>query len=188
MVENLEIRKIGRPKESFTKKLSKLKITKKVLEALYRLGSTDEQVSQAIGVSEVTLHDWKKDNEFALPLNEWKSEADLKVEKALLKRALGYEYDEITYEQTKTGGLSILKASSDEIEGIKHVPTAKTKITTKQVAPDVTAQIFWLKNRKPNEWRDLQKHEHSGKVDLSLPDIWDETQKIRESLAKASTN
>ncbi|ETJ38904.1 hypothetical protein Q604_UNBC07086G0004, partial [human gut metagenome] len=24
---------------------------------------------------------------------------------------------------------------------------------TKQVAPDVTAQIFWLKNRKPNEWK-----------------------------------
>ena len=66
---------------------------------------------------------------------------DRQVENALLKRALGYEYDEITTEYGKE---------------IKRV--------TKQVVPDVTAQIFWLKNRKPDQWRDKQQIEHSGEI------------------------
>ena len=34
-----------------------------------------------------------------------------------------------------------------------------TKVITKQVIPDTTAQIFWLKNRKPNEWREKREVE-----------------------------
>lgn len=63
------------------------------------------------------------------------------MENALLKRALGYEYDEITYENG---------------EEVKRV--------TKQVAPDITAQIFWLKNRKPQQRRDTKDIEHSGEI------------------------
>jgi hypothetical protein len=36
-----------------------------------------------------------------------------------------------------------------------------------KMAPDTTACIFWLKNRRKDEWRDKLDHEHSGKVDLS---------------------
>mgnify|MGYP006876283676 CR=1 FL=1 len=64
------------------------------------------------------------------------------VENALLKRALGYEYEEITYEHGE-----------------------ETKRVLKQVIPDTTAQIFWLKNRKPNNWRDM-KH-----VDANIESI-----------------
>ena len=32
-----------------------------------------------------------------------------------------------------------------------------TKVVTKQVIPDTTAQIFWLKNRKPEIWRDKRE-------------------------------
>ena len=39
-----------------------------------------------------------------------------------------------------------------------------TKVITKQQAPDTTAQIFWLKNRKPQEWRDKQETEISGHI------------------------
>jgi hypothetical protein len=36
------------------------------------------------------------------------------------------------------------------------------------VPPDVTAQIFWLKNRKPRQWRDAWQIEHSvGKYIIS---------------------
>ena len=59
---------------------------------------------------------------------------DIEVENALLKRALGYEYDEVTVEQSEDG--------------------FKRRVTTKQVLPDTTAQIFWLKNRRPDKWRD----------------------------------
>lgn len=55
----------------------------------------------------------------------------------MLKRALGYEYTETTREYIP------------ELDEMKT-----TKKVTKQVAPDTTAQIFWLKNRKPDKWRD----------------------------------
>ncbi|MDD5356326.1 MAG: hypothetical protein PHY56_07320, partial [Candidatus Omnitrophica bacterium] len=48
-------------------------------------------------------------------------------------------------------------------EQIKHTDTYKTKVTVKEVIPDVTAQIFWLKNRQPDKWRDKQEVEHSEK-------------------------
>ena len=67
---------------------------------------------------------------------------DRQVENALLKRALGYKYDEVTQENIK-GELVV------------------TKVVTKEVQPDVTAQIFWLKNRKPEEWRDKKEIDHS---------------------------
>jgi len=41
-----------------------------------------------------------------------------------------------------------------------------TKIVTKEVQPDTTAQIFWLKNRRPEAWRDKQEVEHSGTMKL----------------------
>lgn len=74
-------------------------------------------------------------------LENGKEVIDRQVENSLLKRALGYRYDEVTYE-----------------DGVE------TKRVTKEVQPDTTAQIFWLKNRKPNEWRDKQNIEHSGSV------------------------
>ena len=61
--------------------------------------------------------------------------SSISVENALLKRALGYDYEEVKTE-TENG-----------------VVTKVTTIT-KQVVPDVTAQIFWLKNRRPDKWRD----------------------------------
>lgn len=39
-----------------------------------------------------------------------------------------------------------------------------TKEVTKEVLPDTTAQIFWLKNRRPDRWRDKQDIEHSGQI------------------------
>ena len=59
---------------------------------------------------------------------------------ALLKRALGYEYEEV----------------KEKYEG--NVMTERT-VTKKEVIPDTTAQIFWLKNRKPGDWRDKREPE-----------------------------
>lgn len=39
-----------------------------------------------------------------------------------------------------------------------------TKEVTKEVLPDTTAQIFWLKNRRPDRWRDKQDIEHMGQI------------------------
>lgn len=106
-----------------------------------RDGLTDEQIAHNMGISRSTLKEWRaKYPAISAALKESKELVDRLVENALLKRALGYEYEEITEELTKTedGTLAM----------------RETKRVRKQVAPDTTAQIFWLKNRKPDDWRD----------------------------------
>ena len=108
-------------------------------------GATDAQLADFFGVTEQTINNWKKKNpEFFESLKEAKAEADERVQKALYQRALGYEYIE-----TKT----ITGEKKNEVH-----------TTNKAVIPDVTAQIFWLKNRRPAEWRDKQDVEHTGSV------------------------
>ena len=103
-----------------------------LLEGWARGGLTDEQIAKNMGIAPSTLYEWKKKSkEFSESLKKGKEVIDFEVENALLKRALGYEYEEETYEN-----------------GIL------TKKVKKHVAPDTTAQIFWLKNRKPNAWKD----------------------------------
>ena len=103
-----------------------------LLEGWARDGLTDEQIAKNMGIAPSTLYEWKKKSkEFSESLKKGKEVIDFEVENALLKRALGYEYEEETYEN-----------------GIL------TKKVKKQVPPDTTAQIFWLKNRQVKKWRD----------------------------------
>lgn len=127
------------------------------IEGWAKDGLTDEQIANNIGISRDTLYRWK--NEFpdiSDTLKKGKEVVDRQVENALLKRALGYEYDETTKEICKdaeTGETRLLV----------------TKVVTKQVAPDTTAQIFWLKNRKPDKWRDRKDLDLSGGIKVEDP-------------------
>lgn len=124
------------------------------LEGWARDGLTDEQIAHNMGISKSTLYEWKKKySDLSDSLKKGKEVVDRLVENALLKRALGYKYEEVTKEMVEdgTGRLAI------------------TKVVTKEVQPDTTAQIFWLKNRKPNEWRDKQNIEHSGSMNVNNP-------------------
>ena len=101
-----------------------------------RDGLTDEQIAQNMGIGYSTLQAWKsKYQDIQDTLKKGKDVVDREVENALLKRALGYEYDEV----------------KEKYEG--GILTERT-VTKKMVVPDATAQIFWLKNRKPSAWRD----------------------------------
>ena len=155
--------KVGRPSKKDTISLESLTL-------LCERGFTDKEIAQIYGVSIVTIHNYKSDPKFLSTLKEGKELADYLVKKSLYKRALGFEYDEVTYEKSKTGGLALgvtKKEDKDaEITSLKHTPTHKIKVVTKLIIPDVTAQIFWLKNRQPEDWRD--KHEVEHKVDLDL--------------------
>ena len=105
------------------------------LEGWARDGLTDDQIAKNIGINRDTLYRWKKaHSDISDALKRGKEVIDRQVENALLKRALGYTYDEITIE------------GDDEVKRVR-----------KQVVPDTTAQIFWLKNRKPEEWRDKRE-------------------------------
>lgn len=114
------------------------------IEGWARDGLTDEQIAEKMGIVTSTLYEWKKQySEISEALKSGKEVVDRQVENALLKRALGYEYEEVS-EKYEMGILT------------------ERKITKKQVVPDTTAQIFWLKNRKPDEWRDKQTVEIPG--------------------------
>ena len=115
-----------------------------------RDGLTDDQIAANIGCSRTTLYDWyNKYPDILNAVKKGKEPVDIQVENALLKRALGYDYKETTTEIEDLGGGKTKK----------HVRTV-----TKHVPADTTAQIFWLKNRKPKQWRD--KMEAAVNVDV----------------------
>lgn len=127
------------------------------IEGWARDGLTNEQIAGNMGITRETLRVWSnKYTVISATLKRGKEVIDRQVENALLKRALGYQYNEVTQEKTW----------SDELGKYE---TLVTKIVTKEVNPDTTAQIFWLKNRKPKEWRDKQVVEHSGSMEINNP-------------------
>jgi hypothetical protein len=102
------------------------------------------------GVGEATIDNWKAQHpEFLGSLKHGKEAADARVERSLYQRATGYSFNSEKIFCNKEGEVT-------RVPIVEHVP------------PDVTAQIFWLKNRKPSEWRDVQKVEHAiGKYIVS---------------------
>ncbi|MGN0348226.1 MAG: transposase [Roseburia sp.] len=113
-----------------------------MIEGWARDGLTDMQIAENIGISKQTFYEWKrKYADFSDSLKKGKEVVDRQVENALLKRALGYKYKETTRERV---------TDKETGEGVLVI----TKVVEKEVIPDTTAQIFWLKNRKPEQWRD----------------------------------
>ena len=124
------------------------------LEAYARDGLTDEQIAHNMGVSIATLYNYKRDHLAILDaLKRGKEVVDIQVENKLFQRAMGYSYKETTREAVSL---------KDECGKVYGSEMQITKIVTKEVAPDVTAQIFWLKNRKPREWRDKTDIDYTG--------------------------
>ena len=105
-----------------------------ILEGWARDGLTDEQIAENIGISVRTLYRWEsKYSQICHALKKGKSVVDREIENALFKRANGYEFTEIRTK--KKAGVVV-----------------EETIITKHIPGDVTAQIFWLKNRKPEYW------------------------------------
>lgn len=104
-------------------------------EKLCKLGATDLEIADFFEIDVRTLHRWKADNtEFCHALKAGKAEADERVERSLFARANGYEHDEVD-----------IRVVNGEV-----VQTPIRKL----YPPDTTACIFWLKNRRPDLWRD----------------------------------
>lgn len=113
-----------------------------LLEGWARDGLTDEQIAKNCGITASTLYAWKdKYSEIWEALKKGKEVVDIQVENALLRRALGYKAKEVTREKVV-----------DPVTGFSCLSV--TKEVMKEVAPDTTAQIFWLKNRRADKWRD----------------------------------
>lgn len=107
---------------------------------LAALGATDREMAEFFGVAESTFYLWKNTHpDFSEALKVGKAPADARVEQSLYRRATGYSYDATKIFQYEGQPVTV--------PYVEHVP------------PDVTACIFWLKNRVPDEWRDKQEVE-----------------------------
>ena len=122
-----------------------------LIEGWARDGLTDEQIAGKMGISTRTLYEYKERySQFLQALKKGKEVIDYEVESALLRNALGYHYTE---QQVTNAG---------EVVDV-----------TKYAKPQTTAQIYWLKNRKPNSWRDKPKPDK---------DIGEKTKPLHEML------
>jgi len=122
-------------------------------EGYFRDGLTDEQVSAKLGINPDTFYEYlKKYPDFSEAVKQGKRPVDIEVEKALLNRAIGFEYEEVKTEYLE-----------NHAEGKKSKDPKATKVTktVKKVVGDVRAQQWWLKNRMRNKWRDRPPEEVS---------------------------
>jgi hypothetical protein len=121
-------------------------------QKLAELGATDQEMADFFEVDVRTLHNWKHAHEeFFHALKIGKEAADNRVERSLYQRAIGYEQDEV----------KIFMPANHE-KPVYAPYRAK-------VAPDVTAAIFWLKNRRGEQWRDKSEVQHG--ITRELADI-----------------
>jgi hypothetical protein len=108
------------------------------------LGATDQEIADFFEVDVRTVYRWKHNHdEFCQALKAGKDIADDRVERSLYQKAIGYEQDEVK-----------IFMPAGAAEPVYAPYRAK-------VAPDTTAGIFWLKNRRSAEWRDRQQIDHT---------------------------
>lgn len=118
------------------------------LEGWARAGLTMEQISNNCGVTIQTLYNWfSKYPEIRKAVDKGKEVVDFEVENALYKSAIGYE---VTEQQVDSKG--------------------NKRLVKKFMPPNVVAQIFWLKNRMPDKWREKQQTEITGNVPIVIKD------------------
>lgn len=110
---------------------------------LASFGATDAEMAEFWSVSVPTFYAWQKAQpEFLKALKEGKEKPDAAVERSLFQRATGYEHDAVKILQYE--GAPVI------------VPY------TERYPPDATSMIFWLKNRRPDRWRDKSEVEMTG--------------------------
>ena len=131
-----------------------------LLESWARDGLTDEQIAKNIGISRSTLNEWKKKySDISDALKKGKEVVDIEVENALLNNAKGFTYKEQVVSTKKEviykDGKRVKEISEPVIVEIERLKP-----------PETTAQIFWLKNRKPDKWGD--KKEDGYEVNIPI--------------------
>lgn len=141
----------------------------KLLEGWARNGLTNDQIAKNIGVNPKTIYDWmNKEPKIKQALKKGKEVVDLEVENALYKKAIGYNVEIQKAFKLKD---IVYNENGKKISEIERIEYAKEEV---HVPADTTAQIFWLKNRKKQDWRDKVEYETNS----------DELNKVKELINK----
>lgn len=135
-----EVKTVGRPTKYDP-------ANNEMVEKLCKLGVTDAEMADFLKVDVATVHRWKKDHpEFCDALKRGKTLADAEIGQRLYQRAMGFEHDSEEIKVVGVGG---------------GVSTIERVSVRKIYPPDATSLIFWLKNRRPKEWREKQEIQHT---------------------------
>lgn len=119
------------------------------------LGATDKELAEFFDIAESTLYEWKKEYpEFSEAIKRGKAPADGEIAAALYNRAHGAEWVEEQAFKLKT-------VTYDNGKRLKEEERLEVVEVTRRAPPDTTAAIFWLKNRRPDLWRDKQQVEQT---------------------------
>ena len=131
-----------------------------LIEGWARDGLTEDQIAHNMGIVRSTLSEWKiKFKDISDALKKGKEVVDREVENALLKKAMGYTVDLVkTFKVKRT-----IYENGKKVEEYEELVPGVDQV---HVPADTTAQIFWLKNRKPEDWRDKRE----AKVEAELSD------------------
>jgi len=177
-------------------------------------GITNGSLARAMGISLGSIERWCREHEeFRRAIKRgWYDHTTKHVEKSLKDKALGYWYDEVTTEAIilKVNGIeksyvenkekiwiTDKKGKKSQVLSTTLVEGVKRRVTHKHMAPSELALFFWLQNRHPDEWKNVQrsivettsKHELTVKHDLSklgrakleqLNDIIEQVETARE--------
>lgn len=141
----------------------------KQIQSWVRDGLSDVQVAKNMGISKTTFYDWmNKYPAMSDSVKKGKQPVDFEVENALLKRALGYEIEE-------TNTFITINSKGEKVQ--------KVNKTKKHIAPDATAAIFWLKNRRPDKWRKTNPA-YEGKAEIEISKLRAEIKKLEAETAR----
>ena len=137
------------------------------LEGWARDGLSDAQIAHNIGITDRSFSDWKgRFVSISSALKKGRKPVEVEVENALLKRALGYEYEE-TIEEVE-------ELPTDKRDGNGNIIYKKKRHmrrVKKVMPPDPVAMIFWLKNKKPLQWRDRPEPPMSNEALEKLDEV-----------------
>jgi len=152
--------KIGRPPKYTPEHCETVK-------KLVMLGAKHTEIADFLDVSTKTIYQWKVDHpEFRDSINLTKEQYDERVVRSLCERAQGY-----TCKEEKVFNVN---------------GELKTKTVNKHYPPDPTSMIFWLKNRQPDEWRDVQHHDNTNRFEDEEGDDLDLARKLVYLLEKGT--
>lgn len=156
----------------------------KILAAWARDGLTDKEIAEKMGIARSTLNLWKK--KFSVisdALKKGKEIVDIEVENSLYQRALGYT--KVIKKTFKCKRIEYDKATGKKIKEWEELVTGEDEI---HIPADVGAICFWLKNRKPETWKEKRAEvvndEESGVIVLGQEMVQQLEQERRNGVAE----
>lgn len=146
-----------------------------LVEGWARDGLTNEQIAEKLGIGKTTFYKYLEEHvELSELLKRGKEVVDTEVENALLQKALGGKEKLLKPIKLKQ---VIYSDAGKKLKEFEEIVMVEEEVL---ITPDTTAQIFWLKNRKPGVWRDKTAVEHSGEIKGENPFVGLTTEELKK--------